>query len=132
VWLTKVLTNVCLNQLTSARSQRESYAGPWLPDAVSTTDGTLGPLETAQQRESVSIALLTLMERLTPAERATFVLRGARGAFAYNHRDIADILDTTAKTSHPTTRQAPSPSSSTWPSGSRRAICPMATPSMTT
>jgi RNA polymerase sigma factor (sigma-70 family) len=90
-WLTKVVTNVCLNQLTSARARRESYAGPWLPEAVFTADGALGPLETAEQRDSVSIALLTLMERLTPAERAAFVLREA---FSYSHGDIADILDT--------------------------------------
>ena len=90
-WLTKAVTNVCLNQLTSARARRESYAGPWLPEAVFTTDGALGPPETAEQRDSVSIALLTLMERLTPAERAAFVLREA---FYYSHGDIADILDT--------------------------------------
>ena len=90
-WLAKVVTNVCLNELTSARSRRETYAGPWLPEAVFTADGTLGPLETAEQRDSVSIALLTLMERLTPPERAAFVLREA---FAYSHSDIADMLDT--------------------------------------
>ena len=90
-WLTKAVTNLCLNELTSARSRRESYAGPWLPEAGCTADGTLGPLETAEQRDSVSIALLTLMERLSPAERAAFVLREA---FAYSHCDIAEILDT--------------------------------------
>jgi RNA polymerase sigma-70 factor (TIGR02957 family) len=90
-WLTKALTNLCLNELTSARARRESYTGPWLPEAVFTADGALGPLETTEQRDSVSIALLTLMERLTPAERAAFVLREA---FAYSHADIADILDT--------------------------------------
>jgi RNA polymerase sigma-70 factor (TIGR02957 family) len=90
-WLTKAVTNLCLNRLTSARSRREAYPGPWLPEPVDTRDGALGPLETAEQRESVSIALLALMERLTPAERAAFVLREA---FAYSHADIADILDT--------------------------------------
>jgi RNA polymerase sigma-70 factor (ECF subfamily) len=90
-WLIKALTNLCLNELTSARVRRESYPGPWLPEAVFTADGALGPLETVEQRESVSIALLTVMERLTSAERAAFVLREA---FAYSHSDIADILDT--------------------------------------
>ncbi|MGX9790007.1 RNA polymerase sigma-70 factor [Mycobacterium sp. MMS18-G62] len=89
-WLTKIVTNLCLNELTSARARRENYIGPWLPEPVSTRDGTLGPLETAEQRESVSIALLTLMERLNPTERAAFVLREA---FAYSHRDIAEILE---------------------------------------
>src|SRR3954469_15177135 len=68
-----------------------SYPGPWLPEGVFTADGALGPLETVEQRDSVSIALLTVMERLTSAERAAFVLREA---FAYSHSDIADILDT--------------------------------------
>jgi RNA polymerase sigma-70 factor (TIGR02957 family) len=90
-WLAKAVTNLCLNRLTSARARRESYTGPWLPEAVFTADGALGPLESVEQRDSVSIALLTLMERLTPAERAAFVLREA---FAYSHGDIADILDT--------------------------------------
>jgi RNA polymerase sigma-70 factor (TIGR02957 family) len=90
-WLTKVVTNLCLNRLTSARARRETYVGPWLPEPVLTGDGTLGPLETAEQRESVSVALLTLMERLSPAERAAFVLREA---FGYSHRDLADMLAT--------------------------------------
>ena len=88
-WLTKVVTNLCLNRLTSARARREAYAGPWLPEPVLTDDQALGPLETAEQRESVSIALLSLMERLTPTERAAFVLREA---FAYSHFEIAEIL----------------------------------------
>ncbi|MFC7330895.1 RNA polymerase sigma-70 factor [Marinactinospora rubrisoli] len=89
-WLTKVVTNLCVNRLTSARVRRERYAGPWLPEPV-LTDGAapLGPMETAEQRESVSLALLTLMERLTPAERAVFVLREA---FGYGHRETAGIL----------------------------------------
>ena len=90
-WLTTATTNLCLNRLTSARARRESYVGPWLPEPVATVDGALGPLETAEQRDSVSIALLTMMERLNPSERAAFVLREA---FAYSHRDIAAMLDT--------------------------------------
>lgn len=89
-WLTKVVTNLCLNRLTSARARREIYVGPWLPEPVITSDGTLGPLETAELRDSVSIALLTLMERLGPAERAVFVLREA---FGYSHADVAEVLD---------------------------------------
>ncbi|WP_231950828.1 RNA polymerase sigma factor SigJ [Allokutzneria albata] len=89
-WLTKVVTNLCLNRLTSARVQREQYVGPWLPEPILTTDGALGPLETAELRDSVSLALLFLLERLTPTERAVFVLREA---FSYSHREIAEILD---------------------------------------
>jgi RNA polymerase sigma-70 factor (TIGR02957 family) len=102
-WLTKVVTNLCLNELTSARARRESYIGPWLPEPVATRDGTLGPLETVEQRESVSIALLTLMERLSPAERAAFVLREA---FAYSHREIAEILEVSEANSRQLHRRA--------------------------
>ncbi|OBF72752.1 RNA polymerase subunit sigma-24 [Mycobacterium sp. 852002-51613_SCH5001154] len=90
-WLTKAVTNLCLNRLTSARARREVYPGPWLPEPVLTDDRTLGPLDTAEQRESVSIALLSLMEHLSPTERAAFVLREA---FAYSHFEIAEILQT--------------------------------------
>ena len=95
-WLTKVLTNLCLNQLTSARARRETYVGPWLPEPVLAGDPLLGPADTVEQRESVSIAVLTLMERLTPNERAVYVLREA---FDYPHREIADILDLTEASS---------------------------------
>jgi RNA polymerase sigma-70 factor (TIGR02957 family) len=89
-WLAKVVTNLCLNRLTSARVQRERYVGPWLPEPVFTQDGALGPMESAEQRDAVSTALLVLLERLTPTERAVFVLREA---FGYRHRDIAGVLE---------------------------------------
>ena len=89
-WLAKVVTNLCLNRLTAARAQREHYVGPWLPEPVLTEDETVGPLATVEQRESVSLAMLVLLERLTPAERAVFVLREA---FVYSHREIAEIMD---------------------------------------
>lgn len=91
-WLTKVLTNLCLNQLTSARARRETYVGQWLPEPLLAGDPMLGPADTAEQRESVSYAVLTLMERLSPNERAVYVLREA---FDYPHREIAEILDIT-------------------------------------
>ncbi|TQJ86705.1 RNA polymerase sigma-70 factor [Streptomyces sp. SLBN-31] len=91
-WLAKVVTNLCLNRLTSARARRERYVGPWLPEPVLTSDGTLGPLESAEQREAVSMAMLVLLERLTPTERAVYVLREA---FGYGHREIAGVLDVT-------------------------------------
>ncbi|WP_431952251.1 RNA polymerase sigma factor SigJ [Actinacidiphila sp. bgisy167] len=91
-WLTKVLTNLCLNQLTSARARRETYVGQWLPEPLLAGDPMLGPAETAEQRESVSYAVLVLLERLTPGERAVYVLREA---FGYPHREIAGILDIT-------------------------------------
>jgi RNA polymerase sigma-70 factor (TIGR02957 family) len=91
-WLTKVLTNVCRNQLTSARARRETYVGQWLPEPVLAGDPLLGPAETTEQRESVSIAVLTLMERLSANERVVYVLREA---FGYTHGEIAGLLDLT-------------------------------------
>ncbi|GAA2255737.1 RNA polymerase sigma factor SigJ [Actinomadura luteofluorescens] len=91
-WLTKVLTNLCLNQLASARARRETYVGQWLPEPLLAGDPMLGPAGTAEQRESVSFAVLTLLERLSPRERAVYVLREA---FDHPHREIAEILDIT-------------------------------------
>jgi RNA polymerase sigma factor (sigma-70 family) len=102
-WLRTVVTNLCLNRLTSARARRESYVGPWLPEPVVTGDGALGPLETVEQRESVSLGVLVLLERLTPAERAVFVLREA---FGHSHREIAKALAVTEANSRQLYRRA--------------------------
>jgi RNA polymerase sigma-70 factor (TIGR02957 family) len=91
-WLTKALTNLCLSRLTSARARHETYVGMWLPEPVLAGDRMLGPMDTAEQRESLSIAVLTLMERLSANERAVYVLREA---FGYPHSEIAEILDLT-------------------------------------
>lgn len=89
-WLTKIVTNLCLDRLRSARARRERPVGAWLPEPLLEGDPMLGPADTAEQRESVSLAVLTLMERLTPVERAVYVLREA---FSYGHAEIAAILD---------------------------------------
>ncbi|GAA1217527.1 RNA polymerase sigma-70 factor [Prauserella alba] len=98
-WLTRVLTNVCLNRLTSARARREEYVGPWLPEPVVTEQ----PLTTLADRESVSMAMLVILERLTPPERAVFVLREA---FGYAHAEIAAMLDITEVSSQQLQRRA--------------------------
>jgi len=90
-WLTTVVTNLCLKELGSARRRRE-VAGAWLPEPVLTAGGELGPLETAEQRDSVSFGMLVLLERLTPAQRAVFVLREA---FGYGYAELALVLDRT-------------------------------------
>ncbi|WP_433198351.1 RNA polymerase sigma-70 factor [Nocardia sp. CA-107356] len=88
-WLTTAIVNLCRTWLVSARARRETYVGPWLPEPVPTARGELGPLESVEERELVSLALLTALERLNPIERAVFVLREA---FGYAHREIADML----------------------------------------
>ncbi|ASO18286.1 RNA polymerase sigma-70 factor (ECF subfamily) [Actinoalloteichus hoggarensis] len=102
-WLVKVATNLCLNRLTSARARREHYVGPWLPEPVLTADGALGPLAAVEQRDMVSLAFLVLLERLTPTERAVFVLREA---FGYSHRDIAQVLELSEANSRQLYRRA--------------------------
>lgn len=95
-WLTKVVTNLCLDRLRSAQARRERTAGAWLPEPLLDGDPMLGPADTFEQRESVSLALLTLMERLSPVERAVYVLREV---FAYGHAEVAEILDITESAS---------------------------------
>ncbi|MEU0068625.1 sigma-70 family RNA polymerase sigma factor [Streptomyces sp. NPDC006332] len=95
-WLTKVVTNLCLDRLRSAQARRERTVGAWLPEPLLDGDPMLGPADTFEQRESVSLAVLTLMERLSPSERAVYVLREA---FSYSHAEIAEILDITESAS---------------------------------
>ncbi|MFE9931178.1 sigma-70 family RNA polymerase sigma factor [Streptomyces sp. NPDC005533] len=95
-WLTKVVTNLCLDRLRSALARRERTAGAWLPEPLLDGDPMLGPADTFEQRESVTLAVLTLMERLSPVERAVYVLREA---FAYSHAECAEILDITESAS---------------------------------
>ncbi|MCX5315808.1 sigma-70 family RNA polymerase sigma factor [Streptomyces sp. NBC_00154] len=95
-WLTKVVTNLCLDRLRSAQARHERVAGVWLPEPLLEGDPMLGPADTFEQRESVSLAVLTLLERLSPVERAVYVLREA---FSYSHAEIAGILDITESAS---------------------------------
>ncbi|ONI80870.1 RNA polymerase subunit sigma-70 [Saccharothrix sp. ALI-22-I] len=95
-WLTKVVTNLSLDRLRSAKTRRERAVGAWLPEPLLDGDPMLGPAETFEQRESVTLAVLTLMERLPPVERAVYVLREA---FSYSHAEIAEILDITESAS---------------------------------
>lgn len=89
-WLTKVVTNLALDRLRSAQARRERAVGDWLPEPLLDGDPMLGPADTVEQRESVTLAVLLLMERLTPVERAVYVLREA---FSYTHAEVAEILD---------------------------------------
>ncbi|MEV7119543.1 sigma-70 family RNA polymerase sigma factor [Kitasatospora griseola] len=89
-WLTRVVTNLCLDQLRSARARHERAVGDLLPELLLQGDPMLGPADTFEQRESVSLAVLTVMQRLTPVERAAYVLREA---FSYRHAEIAGMLD---------------------------------------
>lgn len=95
-WLTKIVTNLALDRLRSAQARRERAVGAWMPEPLLDGDPMLGPAETVEQRESVTLAVLTLMERLSPVERAVYVLREA---FSYSHAEVAEILDITESAS---------------------------------
>jgi RNA polymerase sigma-70 factor (ECF subfamily) len=84
-WLSTALGRICLDRLTSAYHRRQTYVGPWLPEPVETRQ----PIDT----ESISIAFLLLLERLSPVERVAFVLHEV---FEYSHAEIASALGSTA------------------------------------
>jgi RNA polymerase sigma-70 factor (ECF subfamily) len=89
-FLSTVVTRLCLNQLQSARVQRETYIGPWLPEPIFTdTDERADPQRQAEMQDSISFAFLMLLEELTPLERAVFLLRET---FDYEYNDIAEIV----------------------------------------
>jgi RNA polymerase sigma-70 factor (ECF subfamily) len=89
-WLVVVVSRLCLDQLRSARSRREAYVGPWLPEPViQPEDQGLDPAERVTLDDSVRMAMLVVLERLTPAERAAFVLHDV---FQFSFEDVATIV----------------------------------------
>lgn len=86
-FLATIVTRLSLTALDSARARREVYVGPWLPEPV---DTSADPLLGAERAEALSIAVLLLLERLNPAERAAYVLHEA---FDYPFRQIAEVLE---------------------------------------
>jgi RNA polymerase sigma-70 factor (TIGR02957 family) len=87
-WLTTVVTRLAIDHLRSARVRREQYPGNWLPEPVLADPAPAA----AAGAESLSLAVLVLLERLTPVERAVFVLREA---FDYGYDEIAEIVGKT-------------------------------------
>ncbi|MET7337309.1 RNA polymerase sigma-70 factor [Nonomuraea sp. NPDC005650] len=86
-FLATMTTRLAINVTQSARVRRETYVGPWLPEPVDTrADPHLG----AERGEALEFAVLLLLERLSPTERAAYVLREA---FDYPYRQIADIIE---------------------------------------
>ncbi|MBM7567857.1 RNA polymerase sigma-70 factor [Paenibacillus sacheonensis] len=98
-YLCKIVTNRCLDDLKSARKNREVYVGPWLPEPLVQdyvlhpgTAAGQDPLQRIVLEDTISYAFLIMLERLTPIERAVFILREA---FEFEYRDIADFVDKT-------------------------------------
>lgn len=92
-WLTKVVTNASLDHLRSARVRRERYVGPWLPEpevgAAWDAGAPPDPADRVTLDEQISLALLTVLETLSPAERAVYVLHEA---FAVPLSEVAEIV----------------------------------------
>ncbi len=88
-WITTAATRLSIDLLRSARKRREAYVGPWLPEPL-LEDPTPGPASQAERADSLSQAFLVLLERLSPVERAVFVLREV---FDYDYARIAEIVD---------------------------------------
>jgi RNA polymerase sigma-70 factor (ECF subfamily) len=85
-FLVTTTTRLAINVAESARVRHETYVGPWIPEPVDTgSDPRLG----AERGEALEFAVLLLLEKLTPTERAAYILREA---FDYPHKEIADIL----------------------------------------
>ena len=97
-FLSSVTTRLSIDQLRSARSRREAYVGPWLPEPVLTDPAAAGgwiaadPAARAEETDSLSMAFLLLLERLSPAERAVFLLHDV---FDYGYGEIASIVGKT-------------------------------------
>lgn len=87
-FLVTIVSRLCINHLQSARVQREEYVGQWLAEPVVTDPGS-DPFGMIKVDESLSMAFLVLLERLTPVERAVFLLREV---FEYEYSEVAAVL----------------------------------------
>jgi RNA polymerase sigma-70 factor (ECF subfamily) len=85
-YLTLITTRLAINATQSARARRETCMGPWSPEPV---DGNSDPALGAERGEALELALLLLLEKLTPAQRAAYILREA---FGYPYEQIAEII----------------------------------------
>ena len=85
-FLATTTTRLAINVMQSARSRRETYVGPWLPEPI---DTSADPGSKAERSEALEAGVLVLLEKLSPTERTAYVLREA---FDYPYRDIANVL----------------------------------------
>lgn len=88
-YLSAVVTRLAIDQLRLARKRRETYVGQWLPEPLMTDGADGDPAIRAEQADSLSMAFLLLLERLSPVERAVFLLHEV---FDYGYAEIADIV----------------------------------------
>src|SRR5258708_1136568 len=101
-FLVTIISRLCINHLQSARVRREEYVGEWLPEPI-VTDPSSDPFGIIKVDESLSMAFLVLLERLTPIERAVFLLREV---FEYEYSEIPTIVGQTEANSRQILRRA--------------------------
>lgn len=89
-WLVSAATRICIDKLRRSRTEREAYAGPWLPEPVV---APLDPADLTQRHEVITVAFMVVLERLSPEERAAWLLHEA---FGYSHPEISGIVGKTA------------------------------------
>src|SRR5881394_1951531 len=94
-FVTTIVTRLCLDRLKSAKATREEYVGEWLPEPVLTAE-VEAPDAMLQRAESVTLAFLVLLEKLSPEERAVFLLKEV---FEYDHAEIGEMLGTSVDNS---------------------------------
>jgi RNA polymerase sigma-70 factor (ECF subfamily) len=94
-YLSAVVTRLAIDQLKSARVRRETYVGEWLPEPLMTDEGVGDPAAHAEQADSLSMSFLLLLERLTPVERAVFLLHDV---FDYDFAEVGGIVHRTPAT----------------------------------
>ena len=88
-YLSAVVTRLCIDHLRSARVRRETYVGEWLPEPL-LTDDTTDPEQTVVDADSLSMAFLLVLERLSPVERAVFLLHDV---FGYDFAEVARMVE---------------------------------------
>lgn len=88
-YLTTIITRLCIDRLRSAQVQREQYIGPWLPEPI-VTDPSADPNHQVELADSLTMAFLVMLERLSPVERAVFLLREI---FDYDYDEIGAIVE---------------------------------------
>lgn len=88
-WLTTVVSRICLDQLGSARTRREQYVGPWLPEPIPDASALADPAERVARDDQVTSAVMVVLEVLTPAERVAFVLHDV---FGLSFDEVATVV----------------------------------------
>lgn len=101
-YLTKIITRLCIDRLRSARIKRESYVGTWLPEPI-VSDKSTEPKAIVELADSLAMAFLVMLERLSPIERAVFLLREV---FEYDYDEIGSIVNKNATNCRQIVRRA--------------------------